>query len=156
MWLGGSVVNCQDSYVGAMIGQIWGGEIHGQVPVQAESGRLGRLAGRRVVSLVKASGPPASYSGDALVHSGLFLLLCQNEHHTAHQVHRNSQTRTLGCPVTSPFQGLGSLLFPVDGNWGGLLGKSPFFYCSKSWAKHLSLYLSKLTFGMKPVLPPAS
>lgn len=76
MWLGGSVVNCPGSYVGTMIGQIWGGEIHGQVPVQAESGRLGRHAGRWLVLLVKASGPPASYSGDALVHSGLFLLLC--------------------------------------------------------------------------------
>lgn len=56
MWFGGSVVNCQGSYVGAMIGQIWGGETHGQVPIQAESGRLGGLARRRLVSLVKGSG----------------------------------------------------------------------------------------------------
>lgn len=155
MWLGDSVVNCQGSYVGAMIGQIWGEEIHGQVPVLAESGRLGRHAGRQLVSLVKASGPPLLWGCFGPLWS-FPPLVCQSEHYTAHQVHSNSQTHTLGCPVTFPFQGLGSLLFPVDGNWGGLSGKSPSLYCSKSWAKHLSLYLSKLTFGMKPVLPPAS
>lgn len=82
--LGAVLSIAQGSYVGAMIGQIWGGEIYGQLPVQAESGRLSRHAGCWLVSLVKARGPPASYSGDALVHSGLFLLLCVRMSTTQH------------------------------------------------------------------------
>lgn len=66
------VANSQGSYLGIVIGQIWGGEA--QMEMQAEYERLGRHAGRWLVSFLKARGPPASYCGDASVDSGLFLL----------------------------------------------------------------------------------
>lgn len=69
---------------------------------------------------------------DALIPSHLFLLLCVRMSITQHTRSTAMARHTLGYPGALPFQDLGSLLFPVDGSWGSLLGKSPSFYCSKS------------------------
>lgn len=92
--------------------------------MQAEYERLGRHAGRWLVSFLKARGPPASNCGDASVDSGLFLLYTVRTAHRSTATARCTPRDTL---VAFPFQGLGSLLLPVYGNSKGLLGKSPFF-----------------------------
>lgn len=100
-------------------------------------------------------GPSASYYGCASICLVFSFLVSQNEHHTAHQ--RDPQqwpdTHTLGCPLSLSLlrPALGVSCFLCVGTGEVFWASCHLFYCSKSWAKHLNLYLSKITFGMKPV-----
>lgn len=113
---------------------------------QAESGRLVRLG----VGLFYSWKRPSSSSDPVessdcsdffLLHFCLCLVLTIST--VQHTRSENAVVCSDGQTVGHPYKGLGSLLFPVNGNWGGLLGKSPSFYCSKSSVKHLTLHLSK-------------
>lgn len=151
-------------YVGTVIGWIWGGETIGQLPTQSKQ-TLGGWAlpyfiperGSQYLRRWKAAQEASSWPGPFL-----FLRLCSvftfdiniTEH--AHGCKFCSQlwwlhTDTVKCCVAFHFQGAGSLLFHVGGNGGGLLGKSPSFYCSKSSVKHLNSHLSKSLLEWGPL-----
>lgn len=159
--VGGPVLSgARTSYMGIVIGWIWGGEACGQIPTHWQSKQiLGGGAGMVGVGLFYSWKRPSVTQEGGILPERLpadlafssFRLCCMftldiniTEH--AHGWKFCSLLWWLHMDIVMlcsiSFSRLGEPPTSYGWEWGGILGKSPSFYCSKSLVKHLNFHLS--------------